>query len=152
MSAVSFCTARARSCQGLDIQRPATSRTFHWPLLTPTSSSIEIVNDAKNKGLLKVSRHGKAVTLRTSTEQWQPKRDSIRVISNQNYNGGLFIFDVKHMPSGCGLWPSIWMVGPNWPNGGEIDIVEGVNDMTLNAMSSHVRFFGSSFLKIDPRD
>ena len=23
---------------------------------------------------------------------------------------------------GCGTWPAFWLVGPNWPNGGEIDV------------------------------
>ena len=30
-----------------------------------------------------------------------------------------------------------WFVGPNWPNSGEIDIIEGVNDQTNNAMTLH---------------
>jgi len=30
-----------------------------------------------------------------------------------------------------------WMVGPNWPNGGEIDIIEGVNDQSSNDMTLH---------------
>ena len=29
------------------------------------------------------------------------------------------------------------MVGPNWPNDGEIDIIEGVNDNANNAMTLH---------------
>lgn len=30
-----------------------------------------------------------------------------------------------------------WLVGPDWPNQGEIDIIEGVNDQTNNAMTLH---------------
>lgn len=29
------------------------------------------------------------------------------------------------------------MLGPNWPNGGEIDIIEGINDNANNAMTLH---------------
>lgn len=45
--------------------------------------------------------------------------------------------DVAHMPTGCGTWPAFWMVGPDWPTGGEIDILEGVNEQTKNAMTLH---------------
>lgn len=30
-----------------------------------------------------------------------------------------------------------WMVGPDWPSSGEIDIIEGVNLMTTNQMTLH---------------
>lgn len=30
-----------------------------------------------------------------------------------------------------------WMVGPNWPNSGEIDIIEGVNQQSSNDMTLH---------------
>lgn len=32
---------------------------------------------------------------------------------------------------------SFWMVGPQWPSGGEIDILEGVNEQTNNGMTLH---------------
>ena len=59
------------------------------------------------------------------------------------------------MPQGCGTWPAFWETGPNWPYGGEVDIVsclpktssfgtysfraqiEGVNDVSPNAMTLH---------------
>jgi hypothetical protein len=34
------------------------------------------------------------------------------------------------------LCPS-WTLGPNWPNGGEIDIIEGVNSQAANDMTLH---------------
>ncbi|KAI9720052.1 MAG: hypothetical protein M1812_003179 [Candelaria pacifica] len=42
------------------------------------------------------------------------------------------------MPGGiCGTWPAFWTLGPDWPNGGEIDILEGVNSQTKNGMTLH---------------
>lgn len=88
------------------------------------------------------------MTFKVSTKNGQAYRDSQRLVSKVRAfaplapvaltrsrqtaysNGGLFIYDVAHMPTGCGLWPSIWMVGPNWPAGGEIDIIEGVHAIT----------------------
>jgi hypothetical protein len=32
---------------------------------------------------------------------------------------------------------AFWSNGPNWPNGGEIDIIEGVNDYTNNQATVH---------------
>ena len=65
-------------------------------------------------------------------------RNSVRVTSNKAYTKGLFIADIAHMPAGiCGTWPAFWMFGPNWPNSGEIDIIEGVNMQTSNSITLH---------------
>lgn len=65
-------------------------------------------------------------------------RDSVRITSNQAFTKGqLLILDAKHMPYGCGTWPAFWTVGQNWPMGGEIDIVEGVNNGNKNQMTLH---------------
>lgn len=65
-------------------------------------------------------------------------RKSVRLESNRMFTKGLFISDIKHMPSStCGSWPALWMFGPEWPGSGEIDIIEGVNDVRKNAMTLH---------------
>ncbi|KAJ9651165.1 hypothetical protein H2198_009542 [Neophaeococcomyces mojaviensis] len=56
-------------------------------------------------------------------------RSSVRIESTTRWTKGLWIADIGHMPtSTCGLWPAYWTLGENWPNNGEIDIIEGVND------------------------
>lgn len=64
-------------------------------------------------------------------------RDSVRLESKQKYNGGLFMLHLEHMPTGCGTWPAWWSYGPNWPQSGEIDIIEGVNTQTRNWATLH---------------
>jgi len=104
------------------------------------NSGIAMYNSyasAKKKGLISVNKKG-AVTLRVSTVQQQSKRDSLRLVSKASYsNGGLFIFDVAHIPAAMGAWPAIWFTGPNWPTDGEIDVIEGVHETNMNAMSTH---------------
>ena len=66
-----------------------------------------------------------------------PGRPSVRLESKQSYTHGLYVLNVSHMPQGCGTWPAFWSLGPDWPNNGEIDIVENVNRGTQNLMSMH---------------
>jgi hypothetical protein len=38
----------------------------------------------------------------------------------------------------CGVWPAFWTANlTNWPNGGEIDILEGVNNQAKNHFGFH---------------
>jgi len=66
-------------------------------------------------------------------------RKSVRISTQAVFTGGLVILDAVHMPTGCGTWPAFWTNGPDWPNNGEIDIVEGVNDLSFNQASIHTR-------------
>lgn len=66
-------------------------------------------------------------------------RDSVRIISRRAYRNSVLILDVAHMPEGCATWPAYWTLskkGP-WPKGGEIDIIEGVNNAAANLASLH---------------
>ncbi|ORY15834.1 hypothetical protein BCR34DRAFT_661807 [Clohesyomyces aquaticus] len=53
-------------------------------------------------------------------------RPSIRVEGKKQYNQGLMIMDIAHMPD-----------SDEWRKGGEIDIIEGVNDASNNAATLH---------------
>ncbi|RDB27908.1 putative glycosidase C21B10.07 [Hypsizygus marmoreus] len=66
-----------------------------------------------------------------------PGRNSVRLKSNKQYTTSVTVFNVRHMPQGCGTWPALWTVGADWPNKGEIDILEGVNDKGPNAATLH---------------
>ena len=76
-----------------------------------------------------------------------------RLESRQSFNeGGLFLMDVDHIPAECGVWPAFWLFGgpdswnssyPNdqqdWPNYGEIDIIEQVNNDPNNHTTLHTK-------------
>ncbi|KAG2128599.1 glycoside hydrolase family 16 protein [Suillus clintonianus] len=110
----------------------------------PTGGNViyQSQSDAQSKGLAYVNYCDNSLILAvdsTSTVAAGGKRAScsVRIISKQSYNGGLFVFDASYMPVGCSTWPSFWTVGPNWPLAGEIDIVEGVNNQDTNQMTLH---------------
>ncbi|KAI3614040.1 glycoside hydrolase family 16 protein [Moniliophthora roreri] len=66
-----------------------------------------------------------------------PGRNSVRLHSRKLYTEAVIIFNIRHMPEGCGTWPAVWTVGSNWPKNGEVDIVEGVNSERMNMMHLH---------------
>jgi hypothetical protein len=42
------------------------------------------------------------------------------------------------MPQGCATWPAAWETDEaDWPNSGEVDIIEGVNDVEPNQSTLH---------------
>lgn len=78
----------------------------------------------------------------TDTQNQTSGRKSVRITSTNTYDSGLFIFDVVHTPYGCATWPALWLTDPsNWPEHGEIDVMESNNkgthgnDMTLHTTS-----------------
>ncbi|KAE9391303.1 hypothetical protein BT96DRAFT_945478 [Gymnopus androsaceus JB14] len=66
-------------------------------------------------------------------------QNSMKLSSSETFNvGTMMIFDIVHMPTGCGTWPALWLLGGGtWPAGGKIDIIEGVDAYVHNVMSIH---------------
>lgn len=120
----------------------------------PTSGYVEYVDyatAAQNKliGLVNhttSSAHTQSVYLGvdTTTLSPQPGRASVRIATTASWASGLLIADVRHIPTGCGVWPALWLLGVGeagtasaWPNNGEIDIIEVVNGGSQNSMTLH---------------
>ncbi|KAI0051465.1 glycoside hydrolase family 16 protein [Auriscalpium vulgare] len=107
----------------------------------PTNGRVNYVSQAtaQSEGLATVS--GSHFILRADSSKTLsasgPGRDSFRIQSNNAYGTHVSVFNVQHMPQGCATWPAIWEVAPNWPNGGEVDILEGVNDQSPNQSTLH---------------
>ncbi|KAJ3848997.1 glycoside hydrolase family 16 protein [Lentinula lateritia] len=67
-------------------------------------------------------------------------RNSVKITSKDAYPiGSLVVIDVSHIPYGCSVWPSFWMLGTDllWPLAGEIDIIEAINNLGSNQYALH---------------
>ncbi|OCL10789.1 glycoside hydrolase family 16 protein [Glonium stellatum] len=109
----------------------------------PTHGFVNYVTQAQAQSLGLLKTVGNQVYIGVdNTTRLDPNgsvgRNSVRLQSNPSYNHALVIADFAHIPgSDCGTWPAFWMVGPNWPNEGEIDIIEGVNLNTYDQVTLH---------------
>ncbi|OSD05773.1 glycoside hydrolase family 16 protein [Trametes coccinea BRFM310] len=106
-------------------------------------------DSAQSANLIEINSAGNAVMRVETTPTVSQYRKSIRITTQFSYTGGLIVLDAVHMPTGCGTWPAFWSNGPNWPAGGEIDMVEGVNDYTNNQVTLHTNP-GCSMPSSDP--
>ncbi|KAF4975137.1 hypothetical protein FZEAL_8036 [Fusarium zealandicum] len=108
--------------------------------------------DALDRGLYSVDPFAQTVRLEVDYDNvyaLDEGRPSIRLESKETFQYGLFIADFLHMPpSQCGTWPAFWAYGDNWPQGGEIDIVEGANLAYTNVISGHT----AKGCQLDPAD
>ncbi|KAH7160869.1 hypothetical protein EDB81DRAFT_682109 [Dactylonectria macrodidyma] len=117
---------------------------FNWiNYPDPSNGFVSYQNqeDALRQGLYSIDpdtgvvRIGVDSTNKYTLDQGRP---SIRLESKESFDMGLFIADFLHMPpSQCGVWPAFWAYGADWPNGGELDIIEGANLAYTNIISGH---------------
>lgn len=110
-----------------------------WEWDDPTHGTVDYLSssDAWSSGLVSINSAGNAIMAVDTTETVSTARKSIRISSTLTWTGGMVLMDAVHMPTGCGTWPAWWQNGPNWPYGGEIDILEGINTFTQNQVSLH---------------
>ena len=80
-------------------------------------------------------------------------RNSVRISSWNAYEESVIVLDLQHMPEGCATWPAFWTLsqqGP-WPNGGEIDIVEGALYINVSAQDpAKLSIFRRKSAEIEP--
>ncbi|KAI0761695.1 concanavalin A-like lectin/glucanase domain-containing protein [Trametes elegans] len=106
-------------------------------------------NSAESANIIEINDAGNAIMRVETTGTVTDYRKSVRITTQYSYTGGLIVLDAVHIPTGCGTWPAFWSNGPNWPAGGEIDMVEGVNDYTSNQVTLHTSS-GCSMPSSDP--
>lgn len=94
---------------------------------------------AAQLGIYNISKEdGEDIIYMKSAPTDKGPRESIRLEGKTRFDRGLFILDMDHMPTGCGVWPAFWLTDEaNWPDNGEIDIVEGVNNQEVAKTALH---------------
>jgi hypothetical protein len=110
--------------------------------IRPTSTTSSLVSSSNDDTIAHDDAHEpdhqySAVFIRSAPTVDGP-RESIRLEGKRHFNRGLFILDIDHVPSGCGVWPAFWLVDEqHWPTNGEIDIVEPINGDDIATTSLH---------------
>jgi len=118
-----------------------------WNFFTgtdPTNGKVDYQdrNNSFAKGLVYVQDNGKVIMKGDNSTQLPAgvNRASVRISSLPQYNTGLFILDLDKVPWGCATWPAYWLLGNGqWPNAGEVDIIEGVHDNSHNQVAFHTK-------------
>lgn len=74
----------------------------------PTHGFVQYVDasTASSLGLTKVQNGAVIIKADNTTVSSSAGRKSVRITSKKAYTKGLFIFDVNHVPFGCGTWVS----------------------------------------------
>jgi hypothetical protein len=107
----------------------------------PTQGTVQYVSqsEAQSLGLAQVvSGNFQLRADHTTVVPSGQGRKSVRMESKATYdNNHVVIFNVNHVPTGCGTWPALWEYGANWPANGEVDIFETVNGAGPNQMTLH---------------
>ncbi|CAO3671026.1 unnamed protein product [Umbelopsis ramanniana] len=75
----------------------------------PSKGYVEYVNQttAQKSDLYNYHENKNWMYVDNTTIASLPGRKSVRIQSNNVYNQGLFIFDMSHIPWGCGTWVNL---------------------------------------------
>ncbi|TFY60536.1 hypothetical protein EVJ58_g5085 [Rhodofomes roseus] len=116
---------------------------FQWENISdPTNGRVEYVTQATAQAENLTYATSDTFVLRadstTTLSADGPGRKSNRIKSNAQYNTHVTVFDILHMPQGCGTWPALWEADDSvGTSAGEIDILEGVDDIAPNSVTLH---------------
>ncbi|KAI0758956.1 concanavalin A-like lectin/glucanase domain-containing protein [Fomes fomentarius] len=115
-----------------------THGAVNWLGQSPANTSGLVAVNSKGNAVIKVDDKTNLPPAAPGDFEHQLKRNSVLLSSQAFYPiGSVIVFDAVHVPAGCSVWPALWTRAQDWPHGGEIDIIEGVNLMSTNRMTIH---------------
>ncbi|KAJ5903281.1 CAZyme family GH16 [Penicillium tannophilum] len=106
---------------------------FYYATSDPSGGFVQYIDRSASEWLNLTYATNTSAVLKVDTtysgeDEVANGRQSVRITSNNTYADGLFVFDILHTPYACGIWPALWLTDPsNWPEHGEIDVMEAVN-------------------------
>ncbi|KAH7100895.1 glycoside hydrolase family 16 protein [Auriculariales sp. MPI-PUGE-AT-0066] len=116
---------------------------FNWQAIAdPTHARVNLTDQATARALnlSYTSRDSFVMRMDATTvlDPAGPGRNSVRIMSKANYTTHVAVFDIRHMPEGCGTWPTIIEVAQDGALAkGKCDIVEGINNNGTNQATLH---------------
>lgn len=91
---------------------PEAGFVHYVPQATANSSQFNLISATEDSAIIRVDTSSGVYDTNTG-------RYSVRITSNNQYDDGLFVFDVVNTPYGCSTWPALWLSDPsNWPANG----------------------------------
>lgn len=104
--------------------------------------------DAMAAGVVETSE-SHAIVRAGNASNYGFKRNTAKIGTKQSWTHFLAAMRFSHVPYGCGVWPAFFTlgVGQAWPWGGEMDILEFVNDQ-----GSMTSFHTGHECKLDPAE
>ena len=118
-------SARSFSLSDRYVDRPT---ALEYGLISTNATTGEVrfgADSSEDRGWVTVWRDG------ADYGYWPGGRKSVRLESRASFEGGLFVLSLAHVPTGCGTWLGYWLKGGDpWPNHGEVDILENIDENT----------------------
>eukprot|EP00435_Cladocopium_sp_Y103_P073635 s36_g44.t1 len=111
---------------------------FLWDDPNHGSAQYLIPPYAQREGVVEATRHWAILRAGRRSPQYKYKRMTARIETKASWKNFLSIFKFSHVPYGCGVWPALFTLADHgqWPNGGELDMLEYVN-MDVSKASFH---------------
>jgi len=109
----------------------------------PTHGKVEYVDEAtaRSEGFIHEQDGKVYIGSDLKSKTAGHGRKSVRIQTKAVWREGLFVISLEHVPTGCGTWPAMWLLGENeehpWPQWGEYDIVEGTHVTDRVATTLH---------------